>query len=304
MSAAPHPKVSIVVPVYNGAKTLPKLLDALQQQTYPKAALEIIIADNNSNDGSAQLALAHPEIKVVYEQQIQSAGAARNVAIAAATGEILAFTDADCIPAPDWVDKGVQSQIRQSADAVAGEILVQPVESGSSAAAILDVLYNFDQATSLQQNGAATTANLFVRRAVFEKVGGFNPHCLIEDIEFGRRLTQSGLTTVFVQEAIVYHPPRGHVAEMWKKGVRCGRGIFTLCAHEGLGGWLGVHYILRIGRMLLVPRSLHWDRLPFEASQLSLTQRLQVEVLKWLTINVAETWGYGQWLLRKVLQGV
>lgn len=295
------PKVSVIVPVYNGAKNLLKLLDKLQQQTYPPELVEIIIADNNSNDDSAQIALQTSGIKVVYEKYIQNAGAARNRALEVATGDIFAFTDSDCLPEFDWIEQGVESLDKSGCDRIAGEVLFSPLSTCSSSAAILDAAYNLNQKFLVDTFQSAVTANLFVYRKVFEAVGLFHTD-YFEDMQWNRRASLAGFSIQYESNAIVKHPPRDTLSSLWEKGRRSGRGVFALCQSEQRGGYLGGRHLLRMGRMLLAPRTLHWCRLPFHASELSYQQFLQIQILKWLTINLAETWGYGQWFWQLLIR--
>ena len=91
-----HPKVSVVVPSYNGDRTLKACLDSLQKLNYPD--YEIILVDDGSVDTTGQIALAHPKIRYFHHEQNLGLSVARNTGIAAATGEIIAFTDSDCAP--------------------------------------------------------------------------------------------------------------------------------------------------------------------------------------------------------------
>jgi glycosyltransferase involved in cell wall biosynthesis len=99
------PFVSAIVPVLNDAKRLKKWLEALAAQTYPKDAYGIIVVDNGSTDGARE-AVERFNLKYIREPA-QGLHKARNAGIMTAKGEILAFTDADCIPAPDWLERGV-----------------------------------------------------------------------------------------------------------------------------------------------------------------------------------------------------
>ena len=299
-----YPNVSIIIPVYNGASSLPLLLNALKKQTYHQQALQIIISDNNSNDGSDKIAMQYPGVQVVYERNIQNAGAARNRAISVATGDIFAFTDADCIPQADWIEQGVKALQEKNVDRIAGAIQFAPISPQSSICALLDALYNLNQSFVVNAFQAAVTANLFVKSSIFSEVGLFPSSDFIdadcEDIQWNRRASNAGFSLAYAENAIIQHPPRKLLIAMWKKGCRSGRGIFSLCHSEQRGGLFGIRHVLRMGRMLIVPRSLHWNRLPFEPEELSLLKRIQIQCLKWLMINVAETWGYAQWFLRTI----
>lgn len=292
--------VSVIIPVYNGSQTLPTLLNALKAQTYPQDSLQIIVADNNSSDSSDEVAMQYPGVRVVYERQIQNAGAARNRAMSVATGDIFAFTDADCLPKPDWIEQGVKDLQQHDVDRLAGCIQFFPISPQSSACALLDALYNFNQRVIVESFKAGITANLLVRKKVFEDIGLFHTS-YFEDMQWNRRASNAGYSLIYSANAVVQHSPRDSFATIWEKGQRSGRGVFSLCHSEQRGGWLGSRHLLRMGRMLLLPRSLHWDRLPFEAQQIPLIKRIQIQCLKWLVINLAETWGYGQWLVRSII---
>lgn len=95
------PKVSIIVPVYNGEKTLPLCLDSLMRLDYPKENLEIIVVDNGSVDETARIIKRYP-VKYVYEPH-KGRARARNKGVELAQGRFVAFLDADCVAHKDWL---------------------------------------------------------------------------------------------------------------------------------------------------------------------------------------------------------
>ena len=108
--------VSVIIPIYNGQSDLPDLLQSLYAQAYDRDRVEYLIIDNGSQDNTWN-ALKQAEIeaqadsfplKILQEPKIQGSYAARNQGIQAATAEILAFTDADCRPEPDWLTNLMQ----------------------------------------------------------------------------------------------------------------------------------------------------------------------------------------------------
>ncbi len=94
--------VSVVIPVYNAARYLDRCLDGLLSQNYDPADYEIIMVDNNSTDDSAEIIRRRTGVKMVSENK-QGAYAARNRGITLARGDVLAFTDPDCVPVPGWL---------------------------------------------------------------------------------------------------------------------------------------------------------------------------------------------------------
>ena len=95
------PQVTVIVPAYNAAETLPACLAALATQDYPRSAYEVIVVDDGSTDETA--AIAHKCNVSVITQPNAGPAAARNRGAAAAQGDLLLFTDADCVPVPGWI---------------------------------------------------------------------------------------------------------------------------------------------------------------------------------------------------------
>ena len=96
-----RPLVSVIVPVYNRGEAIGKCIKSLLAQEYPKKKLEIIIVDNNSNDKTKDTIKKYP-VKYLLEKE-KGSYAARNKGIEHAKGEIIAFTDSDCIADKQWV---------------------------------------------------------------------------------------------------------------------------------------------------------------------------------------------------------
>jgi glycosyltransferase involved in cell wall biosynthesis len=121
------PSVSVVIPIYNGEADLPELLNCLRSQTYPAA--EYLLVDNGSTDRTLALLQAQDWLTALSETAIQSSYAARNTGIRIAQAPIVAFTDADCRPQPDWLAQLVQPFADETIGMVAGEILALPGDS-------------------------------------------------------------------------------------------------------------------------------------------------------------------------------
>ena len=94
--------ISVIVPVYNTAAYLERVIEALKAQDFPRNGYELIFVDNGSSDGSAAILRRHPEIRAFQEPE-RGSYAARNRGIKHARGEVLAFSDSDCYPAPHWL---------------------------------------------------------------------------------------------------------------------------------------------------------------------------------------------------------
>jgi glycosyltransferase involved in cell wall biosynthesis len=193
--------ISIVVPARDAAATLARALAGLQAQERVDGD-EVIVVDNGSRDETAQMAEEHPSVtRVIRRLRGDGPGAARNAGAAAARNDALAFLDADCWPAADWLSAGAAALERD--DLVQGRVLPDPDAD----------LGPFDRTLAVgAMHGLFESANLFVVRERFERVGGFPPGLegpgeapFGEDVLFGWRLRRDGAGTAFCERAVVYH---------------------------------------------------------------------------------------------------
>lgn len=219
------PSVSVIVPIYNGESDLPALLDYLNAQTYPN--FECVLVDNNSHDRTAELlkAAESDRIRVFNQSQIQSSYAARNLGILNATGEILAFTDADCRPEPNWLTDLIQPFIDPVVGLVAGEIKALPGNSVLEQYA--DRQETLSQKHTLNHPFCAygQTANLAIRFEAFKQIGLFRPYLTTggdADICW-RILRETAWELRFVESAIVRHRHRTTLTELKSQWRRYGR---------------------------------------------------------------------------------
>lgn len=196
---------TVVVPIRNAAAYLPILLAALEGQTISRDRFEVVLADDGSTDGSTDgLESDDGWIRVVRGPAV-NAYAGRNRAARVARTPVVAFCDADCRPEPDWLESGLAALER--ADLVAGRIrfMVPPHPSIWS---LLDVEMTKDHELQVRL-GVAETANLFVRRDVFEQLGGFDDRQPgYGDYEFVSRSVANGARLAYEPRAVVWHPTR------------------------------------------------------------------------------------------------
>src|SRR3546814_6140497 len=97
-------QVAVVIPVWNGEAVLGRCLDALARQTLPRGAYQIIVVDNGSSDATRKIARSYAGVELLEEPQPGSY-VARNRGIERVRAPIMAFTDADCEPATDWLER-------------------------------------------------------------------------------------------------------------------------------------------------------------------------------------------------------
>lgn len=216
------PVVDVVVPVLDGGAGLIRCLQALRDQR--GAVARVIVADNGSQDGSAETA-ASLGATVVREER-RSSYAARNRALDEVSADWVAFTDADCEPEPTWLASAVELLTATGADLAGGRVRHHPARSLPGRH---DALTYLDQEAHVA-GGFAATANLVVRRGVIDATGGFDPTRQSGgDLDFCNRARAAGCRLVYAAEAVVWHDPRetwrGVLKKAWRVSTAHGRMI-------------------------------------------------------------------------------
>ena len=219
-----QPLVGVVVPVYNDWPGLQRCLAALATQTYPAAALRVRVVDNGSSDWPERPTFPMP-VELIRHAKPGSYGARNRAALGWAV-DVLAFTDADCRPDPEWVERGVEAlwQPQPGAKAalaglVAGRIVLEPRDADApTPAEQLDQILGFDQERTVRRAGFAVTANLFVPQPAFEALGGFRSHTRSGgDRDFCERARATSLPLRYGAKALVRHPCRDWPALLAKQ---------------------------------------------------------------------------------------
>ena len=221
-------KVSVVVPVYNGQKTLSACLDSLIKQDFDKNEFEIIVIDNGSTDATAEIVSRYP-VRYVFFDRIKTSYAARNKGIEVAQGQLIAFIDADC-----WVDRGWLSSLvvafkDKSIGGVGGRI-VPDGHIRSSHQFLMEGKQKFlietEEAEGLPW---INTANAVYRKEVLCEVGYFNEYFVSGgDIDLGWRVSLKGYRLFYVPGAIVYHKLRENWIDCYREYFRVGYGQIKL----------------------------------------------------------------------------
>ncbi|MEQ8998157.1 MAG: glycosyltransferase family A protein [Coleofasciculus sp. B1-GNL1-01] len=257
MESHSHPFVSVIIPVYNDAERLKLCLEALENQTYPKTGYEVIVVDNASDEAAdIKGVVAQFGQAIAAYESTPGSYAARNKGISLAKGEVIAFTDADCIPASDWIEKGVQHLLNTpNCGLVAGEIKIffknperlTPVE-------LFEKVTAFEQKDYLENYKYGATANLFTLKTVIERVGSFNSSLKSSgDVEWGQRVAAFNYQQVYAANACVAHPARYSFKQLYKRTTRIVGGFYDL-------HWNKNHLILQRNRILI--QALLADLLP------------------------------------------
>ena len=273
------PTVSVIVPAHNAARRLPRLFAALAAQTVDPRTFEVLVVDDASTDETASVVARSGAARLLRTAVSGGSYVARNLAIEEARGEVLAFTDTDCVPARDWIAAGLGAL--EGADIVAGHVDI-PLGERPSAATLLDVARrHIDQEHRVTEYGFGATANLWMRRELIDRVGRFRDDLISGgDAEFGHRATATGATIAYAAGVLVTHPPRSEAKDLLRKQLRLGfgaaqrRGLLESAPHAHRMWMRPRHYVPR--------RTIYGsDELARRGYRLTLREHVQVRVLQY-----------------------
>jgi len=214
--------------VYNDPVRLKTCLQALEEQTYPKSSYEVIVVDNGSDESIEPIVAEFFQAKVSYETTYRGPYAARNKGLSLARGEVIAFTDSDCIPASDWIEKGVANLLRvPNCGIVGGKIeLFFKNPDHLTVAELYDYTTMYlNQKLYIEHLNFGATANLFTYKHVFDHVGDFAGNVeMSDDREWGQRVASFRYPLIYADDVRVAHPARYSFAQLLAKERRVARG--------------------------------------------------------------------------------
>lgn len=197
------PRFSVVVPTRNRRESLERCLGCLAGQTVPRADFEVIVVDDGSDDSTAGWlsASAMPIELVTVRVDHGGPGAARNAGAARAVGDYLAFTEDDVVIAPDWLQRAGEHLDRRDVDILEGETRLEGTDRSTRRAEPVPV-------------PSFIPCNLFVRRAAFERIGGYDAAYFDsrtglyfrEDADFGFTALEQGASHEIDPAVVVEHP--------------------------------------------------------------------------------------------------
>jgi glycosyltransferase involved in cell wall biosynthesis len=215
------PKVSIVVCSYNGARTLHDCMTSLQDLHYPD--YEIILVDDGSKDDTQEIMQQFPRVQNI-RQKNRGLSVARNVGIAAGTGEVIAFTDSDCMVDRDWLYFLVQTLLSSNFAAVGGPNISPPATDWIQAT--VGVAPGSPSHVLLTDTIAEHVpgCNMAYHKWALEMIGGFDPEYRKagDDVDVCWRLMQSGYQIGFSPAAVVWHYRRFEVRTYFSQQVGYG----------------------------------------------------------------------------------
>ncbi len=257
------PKVSVVVCTRNGSRTLDECLASLTTLRYP--SYEILVVDDGSTDATAEIAARFPAVKY-FVQGHAGLSAARNLGARAARGDIIAYTDDDCVADEDWLFHLVSAMREQCVAAIGGPNIA-PATDGWVAHCVAAGPGNpshvmLDDRLAEHVPGC----NMAVRRDVLLGVGGFDPrfHAAGDDVDFCWRLRDAGFEIGYSPAAMVFHHRRATLGAFLRQQRGYGRaeGMLSLKHRSrftrlGHFRWRGVIYAPGASHLLPRPVIYH-----------------------------------------------
>ncbi|WP_338727584.1 glycosyltransferase family A protein [Haladaptatus sp. DJG-WS-42] len=219
------PQASIIVPVFNDPDGIALTLSSLLDQT--ENDFEVLVVDNNSTDDTRavvrEFAARDSRIQLHVEADVQSSYAARNRGIRHATGELLAFVDADVTVEPDWLEAVIAQMSRDVSYLACAVELYSP--GSETFAGKYNRLTDLRVDYFVSRLAFAPTCCLVVRTSLVDELGAFDDRLTSSgDLEFGNRVAAAGYRLAYAPDIVARHPARTSVRSLVKKAIRIGRG--------------------------------------------------------------------------------
>ncbi len=203
-------RISVIICAYNAARTIRACLESCCAQD--RGDYEIIVVDDGSTDGTAQILHAFGDRIRVITRSRGGPSAGRNAAVAASQAEFVAFTDSDCLVERDWLSRLLECFQTEEVVAAGGS-QKSPADESAFGRRVQSFLVGAGwigeytrQSGGVRRVSHNPTCNVIYRRSAFEKLGGFlEGFWPGEDVELDYRLLKSGGKIVFTPQAVVYH---------------------------------------------------------------------------------------------------
>jgi len=278
------PFVSIIIPTYNDWFRASLCLNSLSVQTFPADKFEIIVVNNNPKDHiPADLIL--PSNCTVIDETKPGSYAARNAALRIAKGEIIGFTDSDCIADKDWIKNAVLRFSDPTVQRIGGAIKIFFTNKNPSMVELHDKVFAFPQESYIQK-GRAVTGNMFSRKVVFDQIGLFNDTILSGgDLQWGTLANDNGYPIVFAPDVIINHPARPSLHELIKKQKRVGKG------QAGMNGKVKTNYLKLAYELVQAGKPRFWEiRIIFKHQDLKFLDKLYVVGLRYYIVYVGNVY--------------
>lgn len=222
-------QISVVIPVYNAAKTILALFESLASQKFEN--FEVIVVDDCSSDDTPQIVQSLP-CNLIQLSQNHGPAYCRNVGVGVAKGEILVFTDSDCRVTDNWLENIQRYFSKGDLEAIMGKLVLMPSTLvGDSISALgfpAGGAIGFDKIWKVDSEGftdSLSSCNCAIRRNIFEKIGGFDvsfPYPGGEDSLLAHDLRRMNYRIKYCPDVLVFHEARDSIAGFIKWQFRRG----------------------------------------------------------------------------------
>lgn len=246
------PSLSIIIPVKNSAQTVRDLLDSLMRLDYDEEKLEIIVVDGNSRDRTREIVSEYPVIMV--NEDGRGLNAARNTGVKWASGQILAYTDGDCVVPQDWA-QSIAKNFRDPNVSFVGGIVRGYDQEGFLSSYMDETFFHAkptfrwrSEETDLSLLNFPAGCNMAFRRTSLAKINFFDERIDhgFDDLDPVEKLGSRGFKIVLDPEVSVFHHHRSNLMEMLKQHFNYGRGgtLLILAKRTSkLAGWFTTYLI-------------------------------------------------------------
>lgn len=225
---------SIVIPTYNRPKQLARCVESLTKLDYPKDRFEVIVVDDCSPtrlDGAIEPVRDRLNIRLTRQEKNGGPAKARNAGALSAGGSYVAFTDDDCAPSPDWLNKFADRLAKHPTAMIGGftiNVLTRNIYSVASQA-LIDYIYGHFNRDPNNSTFFASN-NMAMSLAQFRQIGGFDqalPRAAGEDRDLCDRWCFNGFPMIYAPEVTIRHFHALSIKKFWKQHFTYGRGAFS-----------------------------------------------------------------------------
>jgi glycosyltransferase involved in cell wall biosynthesis len=254
--------ISVIVPYLNQPEYLGNCLQALGRQNFDLKQVEIIVVDNGSKELPSEICERFANVRLAWEET-PGPGPARNKGISISRAPILAFIDADCIAAENWLQAVARAFDDPQTQVIGGDVRIALIDPDRiTMLEAYECIYAYRQQMYIDRLGFSGTGNLAMRRSVFEKVGPFAGIGVAEDREWGQRATGIGFSICYCPGMKVFHPARRSFSELQAKWDRHVAHDYTEQVHGPKDGlvWFGKAVALALSPFWEIPRIVISDR--------------------------------------------
>ncbi|MEO8576944.1 MAG: glycosyltransferase [Gemmatimonadales bacterium] len=226
------PRVSVIVPIYNGERTIGECVESIFALSFPRDDFELLLIDNASTDGTRKILDLYNDRAVILHEAKRGPAAARNCGLRRAMGETVAFTDADCVVDRDWLAR-IIAPLKDAGVGIAGG-MIRAIKPCNAVEEFGERIHDHQLAIEHYSPPYAITMNWASRRSVLEKAGPFDEELLrCEDCDLAYRIVAAGYRIVHEPAAVVYHRNERSLGGLIAEGYAHGyHSISLLNKHE------------------------------------------------------------------------